>query len=485
MEYQITQFNGGFSRDERSKNTNQCEYSKDFDIFAKTHSLIPNKLTATLGAGSSAGVLRRVTRGLDSDVVWGLFNYNSGTPRIYSSTSITASWGGSYVEGNSGFYDQLFTYYHPTASVYFLNRASGPGNTYLYRNPVGGGGIASVGDIGSVITTACEAYINPNDGKMYFGTDNKLHRVDAAGTLSTDILAASLPSNLYITNITSDGVYLLVSCASNRGHSYTYLVDTDLTTPAVIDVIDFGEGILASCGVVGGTVFGVSYEYTETLDHERVTVRYWSGGDKAVLFKEFFATIDNNAVVKKTLAKEDRMYFAMNMVDDISGQTLSGIWAIGKNGDNFAITLDNTDSNLGAYNIEQFDILGDYRYFMTSEDVCHRTPNSTAAADFSTAIYVTPKISSNRIGRKLQLKNVAMRTKPLAADQIANLYYSVDGGAFTQILNETDDTTVVARDEHDNAGDRFAEGYEYQFKLESDGGAEITGFYANFEEDNE
>jgi len=66
-----------------------------------------------------------------------------------------------------------------------------------------------------------------------------------------------------------------------------------------------------------------------------------------------------------------------------------------------------------------------------------------------------------------------------AAGQVI-LKYKVDGGSQTTIFTETTDSAVITETQN-AAGTEFTEGREYEFEIDSTGGAEVTGFYARYE----
>jgi len=483
MEYQITQFNGGLGRDIRDKNTNRCAFSQNFNIYKNAHLITPQRTLAVQGLGSASGILRRTSQKTTVNSYLGLFdttNVDGAAEdiRIYAKTSLTGDWVGGYTPGTRGFQDEMFFYYTPTNSVYFYD------GTYLAKRVVGGA-LSDVGNLGAS-SFKTDAFENPNDGKLYFATDNKLHRVDSSGTLATDILAESLPSSLYITSIDVHGIYLTLACkpVNGQGSSVLYLVDTDLTDPAPIDVIDLGVGNVFAHGSISGVIFAVLEKADgDYIDNKSLVIRYWGEGDEASTFREISAS--NIQYARQSVVRDNKLFFACRLTStDRDSSPLVGIWSIGKIGDTFALSLDTVDVNLAVDNeIELFDIIGDYRFMYTGNDDTRRS--ATGVGTYATGVYVTNKIHSERIGRKLALKNTAVRMNKLTTGQQVKVYYSVDNGSWVQITGETTVGSVTTTAEHDYLGDRFDEGYEYQFKFESVGGAEITGFYANFEENNE
>jgi hypothetical protein len=78
-----------------------------------------------------------------------------------------------------------------------------------------------------------------------------------------------------------------------------------------------------------------------------------------------------------------------------------------------------------------------------------------------------------------QLMSVAVTYESLDADEQVVLKYKVDDGSYVTVFTEATDGVIVT--EMPKATDEFTAGREYQFRIESTGGAEITGLYYTYE----
>ena len=316
---------------------------------------------------------------------------------------------------------------------------------------------------------------------MYFAVDNKLNRIDSTGTLATNI-APTIPSSYYITSIDVSGVYLTatLSPTSNQDSSQVYLIDVDIDDPAPVSVIDFGTGNILHGGSIGRIIWGIidtSYS---------LAIRYWQGGDEAKTFLELKGTINSSGTntFKKSIGT--KLYFSVSLSSNNRSSTaLSGIWCIGQNSnEEWQVSVDTIDSNLTTDTVDSFDVIGKYKLFSTTSMALHVSNSETTPSGIGT--WVSTKISADKIGKLLQLKQYVLRTEPLPTSGSISLYYRVDEDTSWTLINteSTLNNVVTQSTDYDGSGANFKKGYEYQFKIVSTR-AVVTGLYCNFDEDNE
>lgn len=498
MEKQFTQFDGGFSKGTRDTSLTTCSYVKHFDVTRDKNKMIPQfSVDNTYSGGNDSGIKRVVQAG---DNYFALKNV-LGVPQIWKRTGHDQAW--ALATNGDGFTEEfvtdMFIYYQPTNKIYFYGEGTANGVTYISTFDVATNTADNLGTSIGVEDSRSGGFIRPDDGKLYFGTENKLHQVNQAGTIAQDILTNPLPTQYQITSVDSHGVYLSVACQDQtlEQKSTVYIVDMDLTDPAPVDVVDFGVGQIKVCGSVGGVLVGISdlASSTDFLDEKRIAIRTWSGGDEAKDFREVYGTLASGALTTQKETRVNALYFIANLTDELrSGGDMNGIWAVKINaGNELVLVLDTVETipDPGVVDpIDGFAVLGSFRYIMSASvagDVSITDGDGGYATEEGLgSIWVSNKIKADRLGRELDLKFAALRTEPLPTGATAILAYRKDEDtAWTKIISEATDDNVLSSSDTDNAGAEFEEGYEYQFKIESLGGAVVTGLYLNFDEEND
>ncbi len=78
-------------------------------------------------------------------------------------------------------------------------------------------------------------------------------------------------------------------------------------------------------------------------------------------------------------------------------------------------------------------------------------------------------------GKKKQLLGVRGLYELLTSGEQVVVDHKVDGGAYSEIFTESTASVIATEGIKDSSGDSFATGYDYEFRIKSTGGAEITG----------
>ena len=76
---------------------------------------------------------------------------------------------------------------------------------------------------------------------------------------------------------------------------------------------------------------------------------------------------------------------------------------------------------------------------------------------------------------------IALHYVPLQSGASAVLKYRTDGGAWTTVFTETTAGAVVTERTKDATGTAFTAGRNFEFRIESTGGAEILGLSYRYE----
>ena len=489
----VNNFSGGISADTRDPSTNKFALSKNFDIFSYPHRLMPfHGMTAneTLAYFLTDFVYGDFGTGISSNVL--AFGVQSGQaidghPELYRksgdlltsgwTTALTATGAASGTRGPSSTY-RLFHLYHNY--VYFHS------GQYIGRaGDLANGTAATLVDtyygLGSTPTTVTEGFTHPKDDIMYVGVDNKLYKNDS-GTFS---LALTLPTYLYLSSITDYGNYLAIACkpTSNVGSSVVYLWDRDTSLTTLSESIDWGSGVLKILHNIEGTLVGVSLIGATIFDLvPKLVIKTYSGG-VALTQRELVAENSAIALYDKKTSSGNRLYFGAKIT--LNGTNLNGMFAVSRNAaGEWVVTPDvNVDNDTALTgNIEGFNKLNDIWFIAHNGDgSVNRTISDSSYS--GTSIYesqVNPNMPLLDRSKDKQLMAVSLSYLPLPTNGQVVLKYRVDGGSWTIIFTETaDGATITERVKAD--GEEFTSGREYEFHIESTGGAVVTELAYNYQ----
>ncbi len=333
-------------------------------------------------------------------------------------------------------------------------------------------------------TTVTEGFTHPKDDIMYVGVDNKLYKNDS-GTFS---LALTLPTYLYLSSITDYGNYLAIACkpTSNVGSSVVYLWDRDTSLTTLSESIDWGSGVLKVLHNIEGTLVGVSLVGATVFDlMPKIVIKTYSGG-VPITQHELAGENSTIALYDKKTSSGNRLYFGAKLA--LNGSNLNGMFCIARNSANeWCVTHDvNVDNDTALTgNIEGFSKFNDIWFIAHNGDgSVNRT--ITDGSYSGTAIYesqVNPNMPLLDHSKSKQPMAVSLSYLPLPTNGQVVLKYRVDGGTWTTIFTETTDGATITERTKTDSGDEFTSGREYEFHIESTGGAVVTELAYNYQND--
>lgn len=505
-EVKINRFDGGISDDPREPISNVGSLIKHFDIFSNPYKLIPYRSSeadendGVTSDGMKTYNVRHFTLG-SNGTLYGLGANASGQPKVVSkATPASGNWTlPATAEGNAA--RILGAFIEWQSSWYFFQ-----GTTQLARWAIGGTVTNTVLTVGT-ITTVAQGIVGP-DNNLYMFYNNKVVRVNSAGTATDDVLTA-LPSDMRITSVSVWGNYLAIgmaygtsATATPAGRSKVFLWDM-VTTSTVADVLDWGEGFLRVLGNIEGRLCGVSDKYLSSslgLARGSMVVRLWSGGAPQVM-KEIVAnqtvTADTSTVTRfprDVVIKNNKMYWAASVPFLLSTSTEStfhlGIWVFGRKNanSNFALAVDYVEEAADTANfyINSFGNAGDFWFINHSSDGSIEKTDDAANYTY-TSIYDTQIQNGAEAGLdssvRKKLIGVTVLTQALpAAGQVVLRYRINEETAYTLIFTNTTDNSISRSAINiESSGATLPEYREIVFRVESTGGAEITGIKYRYE----
>lgn len=316
-------------------------------------------------------------------------------------------------------------------------------------------------------------YSNPithsKDGLMYFAADNLIKSFNGT-TLSTGL---TLPSNFIITSIAEDGDYIMiVGYDSGTGKATAYKWDRDSSLATLTAKYDLGYEVPVHNATIGGTHFIISKktdtDSTAFVENPQLIIRYITG-DKAKILKTF--TYSYLTVGGKYLAN-DGLYFTAYIYQTYESAGHFVVFKLDENG-NLTMPV-NAGIDTGTAAITGIIRDGD-GFFLGSAD---GQWSSHANTYTTTSFFETTKDVAKNLTNNLDLVGAVVTFDPLPASSSVVVK--------TRKENETSWTTLATFNTEDSVkGIALGTGdtaKERQFRVESTGGAVITGFQRDYDE---
>jgi len=292
---------------------------------------------------------------------------------------------------------------------------------------------------------------------------------------------------LYITSICEYGNYLAIACSplDNVGKSVVYLWDRDASLTTLSESVDWGDGSIKILEEIDGFLVGISIiGGTSTTFNDRIVFRYLSG-NLAIKFKEVTGTTSTSLLLAKQKIN-NRLYFMMKI--SLNGAVRAGVWSIGKSSSGFVLAEERThinDTVLTNGVLSNFFIVGDFTFISyVGEDSNYALSKTNDASSYTaTSIRETNIFNGGDISAKKRLIGVTVMTEALpTAGQVVLKYKKDEDTSYTTIFTEATDNSISHSAVNIESSGAFLPEYkEIQFRIESTGGAVITGLKFKYE----
>lgn len=485
---EINQFNGGISDDPRLPKPTEFQITKHFDIFTNPRRLTPYRdLSADTNDGSTATGMRQYfvrdfLYASASAKLYGLGQTGAGLTKIvYKADATTGNWTlPSSSEGNGAVQNGCFVEYKD-----YIWGFQGTTQVFKWGLLSGTPSITNTAGTVGTITSVAQGVIAKDDN-LYLPYNNKIVRVNSSGTVSDAVL--TLPTNLKITSICNLGNYLAIGCApvaSYNGVSKVFL--WNLTSTDVTETIEWGEGDLRILESIEGLLVGVTDRYLNNsvgAGKGSMIVQVYSGGSPQVVKEVFTQALTGKTIPITKVVKNNRVFWSAKIMTNSAGTEYNeGIWSFGRknSGYLYALTLDTIDENVNTSGIQAFGTAANYFFIAHSADGSIDKTSATATYTFTSAIesqiYDAGDVDSDKT-----LLSCKVSFRKLSSGESVTLKYRIDGATSWTTIG----TASTAGDlSHtflniESTGIEFASGREFEFRIESTGGAEITGYKAKF-----
>jgi hypothetical protein len=487
----IQRFNGGMINDPRTESSSSCMVATNFDINTNPSKLLPNRATESGYSGQSTGKLQNFTIGYRSAgaeyVLFGLgvVSGQSYANILYKTLSSldTDAWStpayGASASGATSF--DLFVYYQRTGLIY-----GAKAGTHIWAFDTTAGAAFAETHRAISYTTIAQGLVHSKDDVLYIPYDNK---IASNNNGSWTDAALTLPEYLKINSISEYGNYLVIACANKNagGNSRLFLWDRNTSITTVSESIDLGYGEVKIIEEIDGTLISVStIGGTSTSIRDKVVFRYLTG-NQMIKFNELVSSYFGSGSVQLPKGKfraNGKLFFMLKMI--INGATREGLFSIGRASQSspftvaHELTLNNATATSGSV-LYNFTIVGDYTFMSYVDNSVYTLSKSQDQATYTTSIYeslINPGMASGDRVNKKQLVGVAVNHDPLTSGQTVVLKYRVDAANtanWTTIYTSSTEGDARFETSLDASGTQFTSGTNYEFRLESTGGAVITG----------
>lgn len=498
-EIKIDRFDGGIVNDPRNNRENVARVVTNFDILTDKKRMIPYRDSESGDSAPTTSQKQNFAIALRTGTTYSLYGLGvkSGatTAEVLYKDLTTggtldlgdAGWtaSGNYQSASGATDFECFVYYKKQGLIYGVRAKQ-----YIWSFSPGGGAWTdtdSSGDFGAAATHIAQGLVPSND-LLYIPHDNKIASKDAAGAFT--VAALTLPTYLYITSICEYGNYLAIAAApiSGFGNSKVFLWDTNSTSWS--EQYDWGEGDLRIIEEVNGALVGISATWGTTGGStsrflSRVTFRRLVGNQSEVI-EELTGSMPTSFVGALPLYKQkknNRLHFQMAIT--LNGTIREGVWSIGRNSQSEPFTIvhertPNNDTALSSGILNGFYYAGDF-LFQTYQSGAFATKKTNDTASYTAkSIYESLIFNDNEPRHKKKLLGVTVSTEFLPTAGQVVLQYQINENIgttswVTVFTNTTDDSIHHSAVNIESSGAALPEFKEIQFRIESTGGAVITG----------
>jgi hypothetical protein len=293
----------------------------------------------------------------------------------------------------------------------------------------------------------------------------------------------TLPSNLEIKSACAYGNYLAIGCSTKdiiKPQSVVFLWDRDSSLTTLTQRIDFGEGKIEKLANLGNNLIALmSYHLSDvyTASGGKVIIKQ-AVGEKAQTLNEILSDNTGGGVQANGIVDGDILYQTMEI--ERNGDKRHGIWRIDKFGNATIDYVEEEVASDGNYNA--IFKTGNVWWIAHSGDgSVNRTDMTSSPFYRYDSIYESLIFDDDDSAMTKKLLSVGVMFEALPNNGQVTLKYRVDedlndATAWTTIFTyDTDDAVEHFAVNIEADGSELPEYKEIQFRIESTGGAVITG----------
>lgn len=518
IETKINRWDGGMTNLLRGSSMNFARRVQNFDILSDPTKMspYPDFATDTFDAGLSAATVKLCkylaanNSSNDGTILYGLGVAVGQTyGHVYLKSSVTGTWVAG-ANDNGTLNENLFVEYQ--GRIYLANA------TQINSYSISAGTINnSAGGTISVTTSHTDIFQGLVHSKSdilyipYYTTSSGViqgYLASKNGGGAFNITALTLPQGMIPIRVREYGNYVIITCKAKNVQSkksVELMWDQDSSLTTLSEKIDWGFEQLEFVDELDGLMVGVgriSNTSSETITvRPKLIFKYWAGGSTTA--KQFLelplssSAINNNSTLAWDIQKVDNRILFLASVQ-INGTDLPAIWAIGRKADGtFSVSIDrliNNDTAITSCIPKGFLKFGDYYHVAFTDNGTYKA-NVTinGAGTYSSATAIWESVIMGEPYLKFKLMSIGIMTEPLPAAGQITLQYAADSNitppgsstptTWTTIFSwSTDDELFHEAVKIESTAAEFPEFREIQFRIQSTGGAVVTGFWAQAEQ---
>ena len=502
LEIKIDNFSKEMTDSVRNENHNGFAFAYNFDIPEPSRLVARRSFTAITASNEQIYRFLYTKFKSGATVVYRLYgmgkSVSTADPILYQRELTAAGWtavtGGEFATGDIE--PRVFFYYKNY--VYLFQAVNGTTSAVLSRFGDLTGTPSktedavvtdfSGSDIG-VVTNVAQPVHHPADDIAYFFMDNKVHKLNNTAWTAN---ALTLPDNLKIVGAAPYGDFLAILCSpieSGTTESFLYLWDRDSSLTTISAKINLGVGDAYHIGSDDNGVF-IAMIRKSIADlgeyNTKLVIKYYRG----FLIEKEFSSASAAGYFKDILLNGASANQYLNSIMVGSGFYFPATLSTSKdsvkydvifkakmvNGEVILSANTNYPSIAAGQSLNGiFELTG---YFFVSYGSTPLTAYNAISSVFSSAAMESMIYSVGDPSNKKDLIGVTVFTEPLIAGASYTLKYRKNAEtSWTTIFTEsTDDSVSHSSVNIESTGAILGQFKQIQFRVESEGGANITGF---------
>jgi hypothetical protein len=477
----ISSFNGGISDDVREENTSKFQVTRHFDVFSNPTRLTPYRSLeadthdGSTSTGMKAYLVQDYVYASASAKLYGLGQTGGGLTKIaYKADATQGNWTlPASSEGNGAVKNGCLIEYKD-----YLFGFQGTNQIFKWGLLSGTPSITdSASTTGVTITSVAQGLVF--EDYLYLPYNNKIWRATDATTFSDAYL--TLPTNVKITSLTAYGKYIAIAVAPISNYNgVSKVLLWDGTSTEIQESIDWGEGELRILETIEGMLVGVTDRYLNSATgagRGSMIVQIYQGGAPQVVKEVFTQALTGKSIPLSKAVKNNRVFWAAKIMTNAAGtEYREGVWSFGRKNVNypFALSLDIIDENINSSGIQAFGMAGNFFFITHSNDGSIDKTSASAVYSFS-SVYESQVLNFGDVHSDKTLLSLKVSFRRLANGESLTAKYRVDGTSAWTTIGTHSTTDTLSYTFLGASGNAFASGREYEIRLESTGGLEITG----------
>ena len=468
----INTFDRGMSNDPRSSDFRKFYHTKHFDTFTYPHKLVPRFTTSEeVGTiGTDYTTLRFIYDADDNGdyKLWLLVRSGAGKAALFKYNEDTDTWDvpvGNLFDTIS-VKEDVFINYKGYAYVF-------DGSRYLmrYKLDESAGTDETYADF-TAFTEVSQPVHFTKDDILYLPVDNKIYKKDDT---DAPALALTLPDTGFVVGICEYGDYLAIAFNyTNEIKSVIFLWDRNDSVVTTSKRWELPSSKIYQIANLNGRLMVVDTDFI------KVTARRYNGSEfeKLQELSSVRKSFLEDQMSKFNMIVDDKLYFPMDY-DAPSENTRLGIWALDSNG---RLALDFMVKDATTYK-GLFYLQGNFW-------ICYNTTKvaksgitfSTTLPSIYEALFFKGATKDEYNEDKEIIKVGVITEKMPTAGQIVLKYRTKEDEAWTTIFTHTTDDSQYHESVNIEAdGSLIPQFKELQFRVESTGGAVVTGLVIKYE----